>query len=100
MSGLEYGLDLQVDGDLVGYHRAAVLHRGAEVHVEVTPVDLRGPGEACPGAAEGVRAEAVELELERHLLGHALEGELAVHDEVAAVGANARRAVGHRGVRL
>src|SRR5262249_59489388 len=78
----------------------AALDGGVPVDAEVAPVDLRGGGEAAPGAAVGVGPEPVQLQRERDVPGHALEGELAVHDVAVAVRAYAGRAVGHRGVVL
>src|SRR5260370_228280 len=40
---------------------------------EVCPVDLAGRGEASPGAAIGVWTEAVELDLQWHAAGNALQ---------------------------
>src|SRR5215469_8434498 len=99
-SGGQDGLDLQVKRDLVAHDDPAVLHGGAEVDVEVTPVDLTAGTEPGPGAAEGVRPEAVELEDQRHVLGDALERELAVEDVVAIRKPGPGRAVGHRRVGL
>src|SRR5690348_8410683 len=70
--GLQDRLDLQVNGDLVGDDHAAGLHRGVPVDAEVLPVDLGRRREAGPRAAVGVRAEPVDLELERDATGHAL----------------------------
>ena len=68
--------------------------------VPVVPVDLGGGREAGAGAAVRVGAEAVQLEAERHRPGNAVEGEVTVEQEVAAVGADAGGAEGHRGVLL
>src|SRR5262245_1952326 len=89
-SGLQNGLDLQVDGDLVGDHHAAVLHGGVPVDPEVLPVDVRRGCETGPGAAVGVLPEAVDLQLQRNAAGHTLERQLAVDDEVSTVAADRR----------
>src|SRR5205814_7293674 len=99
-SGLEHGLDLELDGHLVADDDAAALDGGVPADAEVAPADLRSGGEAGPGAAVGVGPEPVQLQRQRDVPGHALEGELAVHDVVVAVPAHAGRAVGHRGVVL
>src|SRR5450631_4648290 len=96
---LEDGLDLDRQVDGVAEHDDAVVHAG-EADAEVVAVDLSAGGESGARAAETVRPEAVELEAQRHLLGHAAQGELAVDDEVAARGGHARRAVGGGGVGL
>ena len=77
--------------DLVAHHRAAALHGSVELHVEGLAADLALGREAGPGAAEGVRPEAVDLELERDRLGHAVQGEVAVHHEVVALGPDTGR---------
>src|SRR5579863_490889 len=70
--GLEYGLDLQVQLDLVGDYDAAAFDRRVVGHAEVAAVDLALRGEASAGAAVRILAEAVELELQRYLAGDAL----------------------------
>src|SRR5207237_5686451 len=67
---------------------------------EVVPVDLAAGGEARPGAAEGDRAEAVDLELQGDGPGDAADGELAVEEEVVTVRADAGGAERHRRMRL
>src|SRR5260370_612082 len=99
-SGGQDGLDLQVEGDLVSDHHAAVLHGGVEVDVEVAPVELASTGEPGPGAAERVGAEAVQLQDQRHAPGDALEREIAVEHVIAVLEPCASRAVGHRRVGL
>src|ERR1019366_4408649 len=74
--------------------------REVEADAEVVAVDLGAGGEAGARAPETVRPEAVELEAQRDLPGHAAQGELAVDDEVAVRGSHARRAVGGGGVGL
>src|ERR1700744_2963058 len=66
----------------------------------VVPVDLGGGGEARAGAAVGVRAEPVDLELQRDRLGRAADREVAVGQEVAAVRPHAGGGEGHGPVRL
>src|SRR3954469_15857643 len=96
--GAEHGLDLELDGDLVADDDAAAVHR----HVDVDPVGLAGDlglgGEGGARAAVGVRAEAVELQLEGDGLGDALDGEVALDGPVGAVSADAGGAEGHLGV--
>src|SRR5215469_3117983 len=77
-SGLQDCLDLEVNVNLVGDHDAAAFDRRVVGHAEVAPVDVGGAGKAGPGAAVGVRPETVDLELERHVLGDALERQLTV----------------------
>src|SRR6266581_4368601 len=62
--------------------------------------DLAGGGEACPGAAEGVRTEAVHLKLQGDEPGDTADRELAVKQEVVPVGADIGGAERHRRVRL
>src|SRR6516225_6828563 len=88
-SVLEHCLDLELNRDLVAHHGATGLHDRGEVDAEVTPVDLADGGEPRPGAAVRVRAEAVRLQGQLHLLGYALEREVAVEDVHVAVLADA-----------
>src|ERR1700730_8792791 len=91
-------LDLDVQLDLVADHEAATFERHVELDAEVAPADLTRSAEAGAGAHRGVGLEAVDLELERYLLGDPVERQLAVDDEPVAGGAHARRAVRHLGV--
>src|SRR6185437_4025245 len=75
---LEYPLDLQVQVGLVGDHDTAALDRRVPGHAEVGAVDLSRRGEPGAGAAVGVRTEAVDLELERHAAGDALQRQFAL----------------------
>src|ERR1700745_4159269 len=99
---VEDALDLEGDRDLLADDDAAggAGDRAVVADAEVVPVDLAAGGEARPGAAEGVRAEAVHLELERNGLGGAADGEVAVEEEVVAVRADAGGAERQMGVRL
>src|SRR6185437_15086875 len=97
---VEHALDLEGDRDLLADDDAAAGHRAVVADAEVVPVDLAAGREARPGPAEGVRAEAVHLELERDRLGGAADGEIAVEQEVVTVGADAGGAERHRRVRL
>src|SRR5215469_17275111 len=83
--GVEDCLDLEMQVDLVGDNHAAALDRRVPGDAEVRPVDLARRGKAGPGAAVCVRAEAVDLELERHAAGYALEGQFTLEHVVAAV---------------
>src|SRR5712691_10038478 len=71
--GLEHGLDLQEQLDLVRDHDAAALDRRVPGHAEVGAVDLSRRGEPNAGAAVGVRTEPVDLELQRDAAGDALQ---------------------------
>src|SRR5205085_4136481 len=79
-------LDLDGELDLVADHDAAGLHRHGDVDAEVAAVDLGGGGEAGPGVAPGVAAGAVELQVEVHRPGHAVEGELTLDQVAVALG--------------
>src|SRR6202012_2130164 len=74
--------------------------RAVEVDAEVGPVDLGLRGEADARAAVSVRAEAVDLEVERDRLGDALEGEVALQDEAFLAGLERGGGEGHRRVLL
>src|SRR5665213_2399229 len=93
--GLEHGLDLEMNRDLVSHDDAASLERGLEVDAEVASVDLRVGTETGTGAAEGVGTEAVGLKAKWDGLGYALQGEVAVEHKVVAVLPNTGRLVGH-----
>src|SRR3954462_4255430 len=82
----ENGLDLELDGDLVTDDDAAAVHRHLDVDAELVAVDLRLGGEAGARAAVGVRAEAVELEVQDDGPRDALDGQLALDGPVGAVG--------------
>src|SRR3954452_10929764 len=82
----ENGLDLELDGDLVTDDDAAAVHRHLDVDAELVAVDLGLGGEAGARAAEGVRAEAVELKVEDDRAGDALDRQLALDGPVGAVG--------------
>jgi hypothetical protein len=47
----------------------------------VAPVELGGGREPGPGAAVGIAGEAVDVQREWHLPGHAVQGQLAVDVE-------------------
>src|SRR2546429_8241197 len=98
----EDALDLDGDRDLLADDDAAggAGDRAVVADAEVVPVDLAAGGKARPDAAEGVRAEAVDLELQRDGPGDAADGELAVEEEVVTVRADAGGAERHRRVRL
>src|SRR5206468_13091619 len=82
-SGLaEDGLDLELDGDLVTDDDAAAVHRHLDVDTEVVAVDLGPGGEAGARAAEGVGAEAVELQVQDDRAGDALDRQLALDGPV------------------
>ena len=74
----EDGLDLEGDRDLVAYDDAATVHRQADVDAEVRAVDLGAGGEAGALAAVRVGGEAVELEVQRDVLGDAVQRQVAV----------------------
>src|SRR5215469_11160585 len=92
--GLDADRDLLADGDAAAGDRAVV------ADAEVVPVDLAGSREAAPGAAVGVRAEAVHLELQRDGPGGTADGQLTVEEEVVAVRPDTGGAERHRRVRL
>ena len=94
----QHGLDLEVDRDLVADDHAAAVERHRDVDAEVGAVDRGAGREARAGAAEGVRAEALGREGERHRPGHALDRELAVQQQVAVVDAHGVRGEGPGGV--
>src|SRR5271166_6171594 len=93
-------LDLESDRDLLADGDAAAGDRAVVADAPVRPVDLGGGGEACPGAAVSVRAEAVDLELQRDRAGGAADGQVAVQEEVVPFGADTSGVEGQRGVRL
>src|SRR4029077_9425653 len=99
---VEDALDLEGDRDLLANDdaTAAAGDRAVVADAEVVPVDLAAGREARPGAAEGVRAEAVHLELQRDRLGGAADGEIAVQEEIVTVRADAGGAERQMGVRL
>src|SRR6201993_2663199 len=99
---VEDGLDLEGDRDLLADDDAAATagDRAVVADAEVAPVDLAAGGEARPGAAEGVRAEAVHLELQRDGLGGAADGEIAVEEEIVTVRSDAGGAERQMGVRV
>src|SRR6266536_2983479 len=65
----EDALGFDVDRDLLADGDAAAGDRAVVADTEVHPVDLAAGREARPGPAEGIRAEAVHLELQRDRLG-------------------------------
>src|SRR5690606_24838389 len=74
-------LDLQGDRDLVAEHDLVPLERDVELDAEVAAADGRGRGEARPGAAPGIRADAVELRQQPDGTGDVLDRQVAVHVE-------------------
>src|SRR5271165_1591636 len=82
---VEDALDLQGDRDLLADGDAAAGNRAVVADAPVRPVDLGGRREARPGAAVGVRAEAVDLKLQGDRAGGAADRELAVKQEVVAL---------------
>src|SRR5690606_12236131 len=74
-------LDLQGDRDLVAEHDLVPLERDVELDAEVAAADGRGRGEARPGAAPGIRADAVELGQQPDGTGDVLDRQVAVHVE-------------------
>src|SRR5450759_4171267 len=99
-SGLLAGLDLQGDGDLVADDYAAALERHGDVDAEVTAVEDGGGLETGDGTVAHAGVDAVELHGELDGLGHAVQGELTVEDEVGARGAQAGGGESHGGVLL
>src|ERR1039458_737425 len=87
-------LGLDLDLDLLADHDAA-RHRRVEGDPELAPVDLPAGRETGPGAAEGIRAEPVDLEREGDRAGHPADGQLTIEDEVVAILADAGGVVGH-----
>src|SRR5450759_897114 len=97
--GVEDGLDLDGETDLLAEGDTATVEGHVERDAEVAAVELAGGREADSGVAErGAGLEAVHLELERHRPGDAVEGQIPVDDQVVTVVANAGRLVGHGGV--
>src|SRR5688500_12424518 len=92
------GLDFEVHADLVAHDDAVA--RDVEGDAEVASVDGGAGREAGPGAAPRIARGAVELELERHGLGHAAQCELAIDDVSVALGAHGGRAEVHGRVRV
>ena len=84
-SGLDQ-LDVQDDLDLLAHEDAAALDGDVPGQAEVLAVDLGGRLEAGAGAAPRVGRDAGEVQVEVHLAGDALDGEVA-HELVG----------GHRG---
>src|SRR5271157_49097 len=97
---VQHALDLEGDRDLLAHGDAAAGDRAVVADAEVVPVDLAGGGEARPRAAVGVRAEAVDLKLQRDRPGGAADGEVAFEQEIVAVGTHTGGVEGQRGVRL
>src|SRR5580704_11783082 len=97
---VQHALDLEGDRDLLADGDAAAGDRAVVADAEVVPVDLAAGGEARPRAAVGVRAEAVDLKLQRDRPGGAADGEVAVEQEIVAVGAHTGGVKGQRGMRL
>src|SRR5579862_9984678 len=94
----EDSLDLEADGHLVADHDAATLEGHVELDAEVLPADLARGAE--PGAGPHRRLdEPVQLEVERHGPGDAVQRELTVEDIVVTAGAQPGGAVGHDRVR-
>src|SRR3954462_13867216 len=91
----ENGLDLELDGDLVTDDDAAAVHRHLDVDAELVAVDLGLGREAGAEAAVGVRAEAVELQVQDDGLGGALDRELALDLPVGTIGAHSGGAEAH-----
>src|ERR1022692_232390 len=84
--------------DLLAHHDAATGDRHVGGYAVLGAVDLPGSREAGLGAAEGIGAEAVDLERERDRVRDPANSQLAVHNEVLAILADAGRAVRHRRV--
>src|SRR6266699_745884 len=82
---LQRGLDLDDELDLLAHHDAAGRQRHVGGDAPVCAVDLADGRQAGPGAAVGVRAEAVHLDGQLHRSGDALDGQLAVGDDDLAV---------------
>src|SRR5690606_5426041 len=88
-SGLETGLDLEEDGDLVADHGAAAFERHVDGDAEVLAIDDGGGLEAGDGALAHAGVDAVELELQLDRAGDAAQSEVAVDDVVVTVRADA-----------
>ena len=85
---LQDGLDLEVHLDLVAYDHPAAVEGHRDVDAEVLAVDLGLGREAGSGCRPRGRRDAVELEVEGDGAGHPVQRELALDDEVVAVGAD------------
>src|SRR5690349_941562 len=77
------GLDLELH--LLADQHATGLQRLVPGDAEVLAVDLGGGGEADDLLAPGAHGQALELDVQRHLAGHAADGELAGELEVLAL---------------
>src|SRR5437867_843887 len=82
-SALLDGLGFDLDGDLLADEDAAGLEGLVPAEAERLPVELGLGREAEADAAPGVGRAALEGELERDRLGHALDREVAIDDVVA-----------------
>src|SRR3954462_6520123 len=83
-SGLADGFALDLDLDLLADHHAAGLEGHVPGQAPVLTVDLGVRGEAEDGLAERAHGGALELDDQLDRLGHALDGELTVEDELGA----------------
>src|SRR3546814_13490630 len=99
-SGLERTLQLELERHVLADEDAAGLQRGVPRETEVLAVDDGLRRSAGLVIAVGVAAETAEVEGERHGLGRAADGQIAVHEEVAALDAHTRGAALHRRVGL
>src|SRR5690606_35246268 len=85
-SGLQAGLDLEGDGDLVADDGSAAFQRHLDADAEVLAVDDGGGLEAGDRALAHTGVDAVELEPQVDRAGDAVEREVARDDVVVTVG--------------
>src|SRR5690606_8596608 len=90
-SGLQRTLQVERDGDVLADEHAAGLEGGVPGEAEVLPVDDGLRRRTGLVVAPRVGAEAAELEVEGDRLGHPVNGEVAVDEEVAALDADTGR---------
>src|SRR5438067_11568138 len=89
---LAYELDVELDGDVLADEEPAGLEGGVPGEAEVLAVDGGGGREPGAGAAPRIGRDAVELDVEGHRLGHAVDGEVAVERPAGAVAPHRGRA--------
>src|SRR5699024_7771064 len=83
----ELGVDL--DGDLVADEHPAAVHRHLDVDTELLAADLSGGGKARAVQAVGVDGASGELQGQLNGAGVSLDGQVALEDELLALGLEA-----------
>jgi uncharacterized protein (TIRG00374 family) len=99
-SGLQAGLDLEGDGDLVADDGAAAFEGHVDGDAEVLAVEDGGGFEAGDRAVAHAGVDAAEFEGEFDGAGDAVEGEVALDHVVVALGADGGGGEGGGGVLL